>query len=95
MPEEHEQYERHDQHTCVSFSLNLLQSKNLSPRVQLEDHHASIVANCDQIGAPMCCDDPETIVLAAKGVDPRPLGDVPDSDGAVFRVGQNQLLGEK
>lgn len=43
----------------------------------------------------MCCDDPEPVVLAAKGVDPRPLGDVPDSDGAVFRVGQNQLLGKK
>ncbi len=79
-------------HLNEEIATNLETSK---PRIQLENHHAGIMTYCNQIGCSVCCDDPETIVFSSKGVDPGALRHVPNSDGAIFWIGQNQLLNQR
>ena len=60
--------------------------------LQLEDDHPPVVTRGEQIEAGVAGEDPEPVVLPPEGVEAGPLAHVPDSDGLVLGVGQDQFL---
>ena len=54
--------------------------------------HSPVVSSGQQVDLGVGREDPEAIVLAAEGLDAGALGHVPDADGLVLAVGDDQVL---
>ena len=60
--------------------------------LELEHDHAAVVPRREKVHLGVRGEDPESIVLAAKRLRPGALGHVPDANGLVLRVGDDDVL---
>lgn len=60
--------------------------------VYLKDYHSTVMTSSKEIKSRVSSQDPEAVMLAPVGVEADALAHVPDSDGLIFWVGEDQFL---
>mmetsp|Transcript_4767 Transcript_4767/g.19100 ORF Transcript_4767/g.19100 Transcript_4767/m.19100 type:complete len:720 (-) Transcript_4767:150-2309(-) len=60
--------------------------------LQFEDDHSGVMAGCQKVLRRVGAKDPEAVLLASERLDAEALADVPDPDGSVLRVRQDELV---
>lgn len=58
----------------------------------LKDNHSTVMTGSKEVKSRMSSQDPEAVMFATEGVKTDALGHVPDSDGLILCVREDQFL---